>query len=246
MECLNQEKLPLEVKRKFVSYLEQMLNTHGDNLISAAVYGSAAGFNYASKISDINSVFIFREISFTTLKNSLKIVNKGISLKIAAPLFLTKEYIQASLDVFPVEFLEMKENHVLLYGEDILAKLKIEGKYVRLFCEQQIKGKLIRIRQAYLEVGLKRKGREALLKGSLQVLLPIFRNLLRLKGLQSPVDKIDVLRLLCREFSLEENVFLSIYRDARDDEKIAHQNVETFLEKYIGQIEKLAICLDKI
>ncbi|MCK5160815.1 MAG: hypothetical protein KAQ99_04495, partial [Candidatus Aureabacteria bacterium] len=116
----------------------------------------------------------------------------------------------------------------------------------RLFCEQQVKGKLIRIRQAYLEVGLKKKGLESLLKESLNSLIPIFRNLIRLKGKQPSVNKAEIIRQLCQMFELDKNVFLSIYKDSSNDEKIANQEVVVFLEKYLSQIEKLADMVDKL
>ena len=243
---IHEEKLHVEARKKFIPYLKAISAIHGDNLISVFVYGSAAGENYIPKVSDINSVFVFKDLKFSTFKSSLNVVSKGIFKKITAPLFLTKGYINSSLDVFPIEFLDMKENHVLLYGEDILSGLEIEGGHIRLFCEQQIKGKLIRIRQAYLEVGLKKKGMEALLKESLNSLLPIFRNLIRLKGKQPPVNKTEIIRQVCRIFGLDEGVFLPIYKDSTNDEKIANQEVVVFLEKYLSQIEKLAGIVDKL
>ncbi len=243
---INEEKLHIEVQKKFIPYLKAMSNIHEDNLISIFVYGSAAGENYIPKVSDINSVFVFKDLKFSTFKSSLSVVSKGIFKKIAAPLFLTKSYINSSLDVFPIEFLDMKENHILLYGENILSGLEIKGDHIRLFCEQQIKGKLIRIRQAYLEVGLKKKGLEALLKESLNSLIPVFRNLIRLKGKQPSVNKAEIIRQLCHIFGLDENAFLPIYKDSTNDEKIANQEVVVFLEKFLNQIGKLAGMVDKL
>ena len=121
-------------------------------------------------------MIVLRELTFYDLKKSLKIVSRGIEQRITAPLFLSRRHIETSADVFPVEFMEIKENNILLYGEDIWSDLKIDNRNIRLQCEEQIKGKLIRLRQAYLEIGLKKKGIEALLKESLYALMPIFRN----------------------------------------------------------------------
>lgn len=242
---INKKKLYIGVQKKIIPYFKIMSDIHGDNLISVFIYGSAAGENYIPKVSDINSVFVFKDLRFSTFKISLKVVSKGIFNKIAAPLFLTKDYINSSLDVFPIEFLDMKENHVLIYGEDILSGLEVKDEHIRLFCEQQIKGKLLRIRQAYLEVGLKKKGLEALLRESLNSLIPIFRNLIRLKGKQPPVNKVEIIRRLCQVFGLDENVFLAVYNDTTNDEKIANQEVVVFLERYLSQIEKLASMVDK-
>lgn len=243
---INTEKLPHEVREKFLPYLKTMLDIHRDHVISVFIYGSATGKNYIPKVSDINSAFIFKSLPFLRLEMSLKTVSKGIPKKIAAPLFLTREHIETSLDVFPIEFFDMKENHIVLYGEDILSVLTIKEEHIRLFCEQQIKGKLIRIRQAYLEIGLKKKGMEALLKESLNSLIPVFRNLIRLKGNQPPSAKEEIIRQLCQGFDLDENVFIPIYKDTSNDEKIANQEIVVFLEKYLDQIKKLAVGVDQL
>jgi len=245
-KIINTEKLPPEVQNKFIPYLKLMSDIHKDHLISVFIYGSAAGKNYIPKISDINSVFVFKDLAFASLTDSLKTVSKGISKRIAAPLFLTKEHIETSLDVFPIEFLDMKENYCLLYGTDVLSALTIKEEHIRLFCEQQIKGKLIRIRQAYLEVGLKKKGMEALLKESLNSLIPVFRNLIRLKDKKPPIEKSEIIKQLCQEFELDENVFLPIYKDTSNDEKIANQEIVVFVEKYLDQIKKLAVGVDQL
>jgi len=246
MEGIKVEKLRPEVRKKVVPYLKELLKIHGKNIISINLYGSATGKDFSPKTSDINLLVVFHQLPFEVLEKSLKLVSWGIDRKISCPLFLTLEHIRTSQDVFPIEFLEMKENHICLYGEDILANINIEGGNLRLFCEEQIKGKLIRLRQAYLEIGLKRKGIEALMKESMFSLIPVFRNLLRLKGIIPPVDKEDILVKVSSEFDLEKEVFLAILKDKRDDEKIAGKDIEVYFAKYLSQINKLAVKVDKL
>ena len=163
---VNLEKLPEKAGAVLRPYLEKLVELLGDNLITAAVYGSAASGDFSPKSSDFNLLLICRKVDLPTLKKCLKLVAKGRKDRITAPLFLTREHLDTSADVFPMEFLEFKENHLLLYGEDLLPGLQVDLKNLRYQCEEQIKGKLIRIRQTYLEVGLRGKGIEALLKES--------------------------------------------------------------------------------
>lgn len=242
----NLEKLDLSARKIIQPYLTELLKVHRDNIVSIFICGSAAGKDYIPGVSNINLFIVLESLAFEDLRKSLKIVSAGIKKKISAPLFLTRKHIQTSTDVFPIEFLEMKEHHLLLYGEDLLNSLEISPANIRLFCEEQIKGKLIRIRQAYLEIGLKRKGIEALLKESLNSLTPVFRNLIRLKGKTPPVAKEEIYNQLSSEFELDGVVFLGILRDTKNDEKIAGQDVEVFFERYIAQIQKLAIAVDKL
>jgi len=243
---INIEKFQPEVKMKFFPYLETMLETHGDNVISVFVYGSAAAGSYIKGVSDINSAIVFRELKFPVLKKSLKIVSKGISDSVSAPLFLTREYISSSLDVFPIEFTDMKENHILVYGEDILSGITVKGEHTRLFCEQQLKGKLVRIREAYLEVGLSRKGMVSLLKESLSSLIPVFRNLIRLTGEVPPLDKSGIIERMSVIFGLDGEMFLHIHRSSAKQEKIVSGEEDGLVDSFISEVEKLSIAVDRL
>ena len=242
----NLEKQPEKAGTALRPYLEKMVELQGDNLITAAVYGSAASGDFSPKSSDLNLLLICRRVDLETLKKCLKLVARGRKKQITAPLFLTREHLDTSADVFPMEFLEFKENHLLVYGEDLLSGLRVDLKNLRYQCEEQIKGKLIRIRQAYLEVGLRGKGIEALLKESLSGLLPVFKNILRLKGLKPPVRKEEILNQLEREFGLRKDILLEIWKDKQNDEKIGGEKAETYLGRYLGEIEKLARAVDRL
>src|SRR5437667_194921 len=87
-----------------------------------------------------------------TKNQTLDLVKWGRKHRISTPLFMTKEYVLHSTDVFPIEFTEIKERHRIIFGEDIFKDLDIPFKDMRLLCEQQIKGKLLHLRQAYLEI----------------------------------------------------------------------------------------------
>ena len=67
------------------------------------------------------------------------------------PLFMTKRNMDMSLDSFPIEWLEIQERHLLLEGEDVVGTLEVPQTYLRLQCEHELRGKLIQLRQAYLD-----------------------------------------------------------------------------------------------
>jgi len=246
MEFQNTSLLPVEVQRHLPAFLCDLAALYQDQIVSVAVYGSAAGQNFIPGVSDINTLIVVREISADLLQKSLRPVARARRRRIAAPLILTRRHILSSLDVFPIEFLDMKERHVLIYGEDLLSELEIRAEHARLFCEQQIKGRLIRIRQAYLEAGLKRKGIEALLKDSLASLFPVFRRMVLLKGADAPDDKAALLQTLGDVFSVDTAEMVAIWRDRRNDERIAGRDVREVFSRYIIQLEALATIADRL
>ncbi|MEK7868599.1 MAG: hypothetical protein AAB157_04375 [Candidatus Omnitrophota bacterium] len=240
MESLKLDGLRPELKVIIRSYLIRLLDIHKENIVSVVMYGSATGKYFMIKKSDINLAVIFKDLGFQQLKSSLSAINSGIPKRITAPLFLSLSHIETSKDTFPIEFIEIKENNILVYGEDVFSGLNIDEANLKLFCKREIEGKLIRIRQAYLEIGLKKKGVEALMKESLNSLIPVFRALLRQKPQKPPVDKEQILIEFCNHYGLAKDVFIAILRDRMNDEKIKGEDTEVFFEKYLREIEKVS------
>jgi len=239
MEGLKLEGIRPELKAVIQPYLARLLEIHKGNVVSVVLYGSATGKYFVSKKSDINMAIIFQDLGFQQLKDSLRLVAYGESRRITAPLFLSISHIESSKDAFPVEFIEIKENNILLYGRDVFSGLNIDESNIKLFCKREIEGKLIRLRQAYLEIGLKRKGVEGLMKESMYSLLPVFRALLRSNERNLEIDKERVLVEFCSRHGLDKSVFIAILKDRMNDEKIKGEDAEAYFKKYLREIEKI-------
>jgi predicted nucleotidyltransferase len=240
MESLKLDGVKPELKAIVLPYLTKLLEIHKENIVSIVLYGSATGKYFMPKTSDINLAVIFKVLEFRQLKDSLKLINSGASKRITAPLLLSLSHIESSKDTFPVEFIEIKENNILLYGKDVFSGLNIDEANLTLFCKREIEGKIIRLRQAYLEVGLKKKGVEALMKESLYSLIPVFRALLRSRVKNPPVDKEKILLEFCSHNGLAKDIFIAILRDRMNDEKIKGEDIEVVFEKYLKEIEKIS------
>ncbi|MDD5504086.1 MAG: hypothetical protein PHV77_02085 [Candidatus Omnitrophica bacterium] len=245
-ELKNTGLLDVYVYKLIGPYFNRFLQLHSGKIVSIFIYGSCAGKEFKKGSSDINSAVIFSHISRVELKKSLGILNDGIRRGINAPLFLTPDYIMSSLDTFPIEFMEMKEHNILIYGEDIISGINIDPKNLRFICEEQIKGKLVRLRQGYLEIGQRRKGIEALIKDSFAGLLPVFKALLRVKGIPALQTKEGNIRAMGTAFDIDTDIFSDILADKRNDGKINGNNLEEALFCFIEQLEKLSIIADNV
>ncbi len=239
----NLEKLNSHVRKVVVPFSEAMVTLHGDNLKSISLYGSAVGEDFIPKKSNVNLLFAMERIDPPDLKKSLRLVSQGRKKGII-PLFLTVEHMKSSADTFSIEFLEIKENYILLYGNDILKELEVNSQNVRLQCEQQLKGGLIRLYQVYLETGMREKKIRSLLINSLTSFIPIFRSLLRLKGKVLPTKKRDIISDLGKEFTVNADIFLKVLL-MKEGKKI-EDNLEKLFGDYLEEIEKLCIICDRM
>ncbi|MCX7927020.1 MAG: hypothetical protein N2606_02665 [Candidatus Omnitrophica bacterium] len=244
MEFENLRHLPWRVRNLLARYLEKICSLHSENVVSLFAYGAIVEENFDFRESEINLCVVLGKLSFSHLRDSLPIIREGLRKGIPAPLFLTREHIKSSQDVFPLEFLQMKDYHILLYGEDVLESVQVKREHLRLEVEEQIKGKLIHIRQAYLEMGLEKKGIINLLKQSLTVLIPVFRGILKLKDFNSipPKDRFGIIKTLSENFNLDDKIFLAILNKQKELGKKSLY----YLERYIEEIQKLAGIVDTL
>ncbi len=236
----NLDRLPRDIHLKVESWIIKLISLHESQLHSVYLYGSATGIDYVAQRSDVNLLVVFKELRFDSLRKTLPLIKEGAGLKISAPLFLTFQQIEESLDVFAVEFLELKENHLLLYGKDILSKLQIPQEHIRLYCEQQLKGKFIRLRQVYLEQGSNAKQIPLILRESLNSFIPVFRNLLRLKQQEPPLNKIPLIEKLALTFHMDPRYLLAVYHYVFSPEVKIPYNLDQIMSGYLKDIEDLA------
>ncbi len=243
---INVEKLRPEVRKSLEPYLRTLLVVAKEEILSIVLFGSATGPDFIPGRSDLNLALLVREITPAFLKKCLEPVKTGFKKGIVAPLLLTREYIGGSLDVFPVEFLDIRETGLVLFGEDPFSGIELSGASLRLESEQQLKGTVLRIRQAYLEIGLATAGIDKVLSQSLNSLVPVFRAMLALRGLKPPRNKRDIVTLVCKTFEISEAVFLDILKLKMQTGRVSPEAEEKILGEYMRSIERLAGALDKL
>ena len=233
-----------EIEKIARDFTEDIRKLYGKKLISLFLYGSAAGEDYIPGKSDINLLVVLEEINVGDLDLYLKIKKKWERKKVVTPLFLTEDYIRRSLDVFPIEFLDLKEKHVTLYGRDLLAELTIDPANLRLQIESEIKGKLLRLRQSYMELEGKPEKVKKLLDIALSSLTPAFRNLLRLVGEEVPLSKPEILEKIAKRFGLDSDLFDRWWRLKTGEMKASTAEIRKLFGEVHEEIEKLMDIVD--
>lgn len=246
MDLRNTEKLRPDVAKVLVPYLEDLSQVLKDNVLSVVVFGSATGPDFVPGRSDINLTLIVRETEFSLLSGCLKAVGSGFRRRIVAPLFLTKEYVARSADVFPIEFLDIRETGVVLYGEDVFKDFVPDPLTLRHECEQQVRSNLLRTRQAFLEMGLAKRGLEGVLTQSLNSLVPVFRALIVLKAERTPRAKRDIVVSACRQASLPSRTLESVLELRGRKKPLPREESLRLMGDYMESLKKMAAHVDSL
>jgi hypothetical protein len=102
--------------------------------------------------------------------------------QIVVPLFVTQADLPAMSLVFPLEYIELQEQHRLLAGQDPFVGFKVDQRYLLAEVLQSLRGNLLRIRQRFIEGGGSEEAITILLPLSLTAVLPCLRGVQRLVG----------------------------------------------------------------
>jgi len=246
MSSINMHTIRFELRKQVGPYLEKLLSIYKENVISIVLYGSATGDDYVPKKSDVNLLIVLKELKLSHLTAGHKLVAEGQKRKIVAPLFLTEDHIAASKDVFPIEYLEIKENNIVLFGKDIFRTMTIDQQHLKLFCEQELKWKVIRLRQSYLESGLNPNNIRELVSKSMKSLFPVFRTLLRLRSVKPKVDKESIINQISDTFKLDKAIFIEILKDDSRKRKMSNKDITTMFKRYVVELKKLEGIFKKV
>ena len=239
-------KLPESFKKNIDAFVESLKGIYRDELISVILYGSAASGELTESHSNVNLLVVLQKTDLPSLERSRNLVNKRSSRGIE-PLFLSREYVSSSSDVFPIEFLDMKENHVCLQGEDVLKEIKIDLKNLRFQCEQELKSKLLLVKQQYLRVNLKDKRALAqLLFRNLTSVTHILRNLVRLKGKTPSYLKEDLFREITSELQLGTTTFSRIWQAKKNPTRLTATDFGILLNDFVLELDKIVNAVDNL
>ena len=233
-----------EVMNKATSVTDDCRNAFGDDLVSVILYGSGLTEEYDPKKSDLNFLIVLSDEGMERLHLAHGLVAKWRKSRVSTPLFLTKAYIESSLDTFPIEFLNIKRNHELIFGENVLEEISFKKPFIRMQCERELKGKLLLLRERYVETGGKTKTLRQLISASVPTFIFVFKGLIYLLGKEIPITKQETVTMLARELDLDEELFLSLLQISSGELKPSRQEMDHIFKGYLKQIRSLALLMD--
>lgn len=208
--------------------IQNLKETLKENLITIAEYGK----------QEKQHLIVLEKLDSTILKNIKPIIRNYHKKTKKFPLLLTKKELTDGLDVFPLEFLNIKLNHNILHGEDVFKELNFAKRHIRRELEFEFRSKLINLRQGYLEVNTN-KELKLITQKAIPTLLPILNGLLFLKNLEIPESLNEILNLISKEYKVN----MSILKDL-DQHK--EEDLERIIKELIVLLSTLGEILDEM
>ena len=167
----------------FVTTVKQSLGT---NLASVAVYGPAVTPIYDARHHMIHHLIVTQNRDVDQLLQLAQGSSRAARRGIAPPLIITEQAMQRSRDVFPLEWIDIRQFHVPIVGPPIFAGAVFDSKWVRLQCERELRSLDIQLQRGILASGGTPKGIDRLEQEASQTLLRVLRGICWLAGDHHP------------------------------------------------------------
>ena len=246
MKELHFDSLSPVVAKRFAPFAGDILEGYGGIVHSLHIVGSAVTHDFREKSSVIHSVIVISRMDFGFIRFIASLGRKYAKKGIAAPLIMTPDQIQSSLDAFPVEFHDFRLIHRTVFGDDIFSGITVENGHLRLQCERDAKAKLIGLRQSYLSSLGDRKRLIAILSQSIIGCMPLLRALVFLLGKEPPVKRLDAIRVFQEMTSIDARIFETLLSVRAKSIKPSKEEINHIFERYYAVLEEIVRVVDDL
>ncbi|MGB0106373.1 MAG: nucleotidyltransferase domain-containing protein [Candidatus Sulfotelmatobacter sp.] len=227
-------------------FVSRLRAAAGANLESVILFGSAVAGDFHPEFSNVNLFCVIRDSSFAALQALAPAVKWWNAQKQPPPLFMTRDEIRRSTDVFTIELLDLQEHHRVLFGEDVVQGLSIPANLHRVQVEYELREKLALLRQhLLLAMGNDSRMWELLLR-SVSSFATLFRHALIVLGHDAPAGKREAVEALSKQIGFDASGILEILdvRERKADRK--KFNVTDVFSRYLAALEQVAAAVDRM
>lgn len=226
--------------------IKDLVATHGDNLSSVVLYGSAAAGDHNELRSDYNLLITLKRITPQDLREAQAPMREWQRLGNPLPVYFTTEELSDAADVFPIEFHQMADARSVLYGPDPFANLTFSDVNLRHQTEYELRSKLIQLRRMYIPASVSVEKLCDLMSDSLSSFAALFRAVLILYGEKPPVSKPESVRATVARFGLDAEPFEKIFAMRTTDYLPPDENgANEIFAAYMEQLQHVVEAADE-
>src|SRR4051812_6516769 len=235
------------VRSALNNLVEDLRVTHGDNLASVVLYGSAAAGDYIELRSDYNLLIALSRITPDDLRLAQAPMREWQRLGNPLPVYFTVEELKDAADVFPIEFHQMEKARIVLYGADPFEFVQLSSENLRHQTEYEMRSKLIQLRRLYIPASISAQQLSNLMSDSLASFAALFRPVMILMGQEPPVAKPDCVRAIVKLLDLDGEPFERIFDLCTDEEMLLTETeANDLFAAYMAQLERVIESVDSL
>ena len=235
--------LVLAAAQRWLSPVQARL---GPQFLSAYITGGALNEGFDPDKRHVNVLVVIQDLPFARLDEIAASVPAPTKPPHIDPLFMTMLQVQRSLDVFPIEWIDLKERHWRLEGVDLFDTLEVPQTYLRLQIEQELRGKHLRLMQEYLTGAAHPEQLHAALARLASGFHTLFRSLVRLSGEAPPPSLERVIERVAQIHGLDANALTGAHRLRAQRKHPGAEETRAIYRAFLAQVDQLVRAVDTL
>jgi predicted nucleotidyltransferase len=245
----------METEKQISELVERLKSLAGENLNCIALFGSAASREFHAGFSDINIICVFRELSAPALARLAPLMRWWTKKDFPAPLLFTRTELEKAADIFAIELLDIRQNHRMLFGEDLFRNLHVPMDLHRVQVEHNLRTKLLTLRQMYAQFADDDQRVRRLMLDSVSNFATLFRHALIAMGEQpgesprqtSPgQSKEESVRKLAARIHFDPDIFVRLLQVRAQKLKEKDLDPHAAFAQYVEGIERAIQAVDAL
>jgi predicted nucleotidyltransferase len=207
---LDQLTIPADIRRDLEAFIGQIFQESTSPPIAVISIGSAVTGDYARKSSDLNLLIIYDELKITDIAAVAPVAQRWFKKRRFSPRFLSRRNLIETARYFQIDFLGMRNAHVLLYGEDVLATIALSPADLRWQLAHEIKRMRMRLKQQYWRTARNEQAQRAVAVTRVSSLLHLYRGVLLLEGRSVPRSQRGVAEIATKDLAIEPTLLVRV------------------------------------
>ena len=240
------EGLPGDTQKLLQTYVKEVTGTFGEQMEGLPLYGSAVRGEFLPGRSNLNILLLVSSYDSAVLKQYSVLHRRWSKEQIMVPLFLTEEELHMSAAVFPLEFLEIQEQHRVLGGRDPFIGFHVKTDRLRDAVVQGFASHLVRLRQRYVEGGGGDEATTILLPLSITSILPLLRGVQRLLGRPPLAHSDAVISDVAEQLKLDLQGLLDVWLLKRGQISPGPHEVPRLFDRYLEGVTRLTRTVEQL
>ena len=236
----------MQATKRAEEFARKLTEVYGDELVSVVLYGSAARGDYREGVSDLNILVLLDAMDPAVIRRGTELARGWAAEGNPPPLMLSEGEWRASADVFPIEYGDMRDAHVVLLGEDPFDGLVVDWEHLRLQCEHELKSKQIQLREQYLLLASDSAGLGSLLTQSFPTFLTLFRAGLRLAGAEVPRDPLLAIEAVAASAAFDPTAFRDVLNARTAGGPFTPAPEDPVVTGYLTSVARTTAWLDRL
>lgn len=235
------------VKNDLEKFVSAIIDSYGHNLIGIWLFGSSVSGDYIESQSDMNLLIVYSELDIDDLEKISGLAQKWFKKRRFAPRFLSKRNLLESAKFFQIDWMEIRDASMLLYGQNILDELPVSFIDMKWQLSHEIKRMRMRIKQQFWKSIHDTKLMNSVLIQRITSIVHLMRVYLFLKTkVTPPTSNREIIDMCSKHIHIEKQFIETILAAKNSGKLIDKESMPDYFTRLLNHIRLIDQATDNL